>query len=372
MIYFDNAATSFPKPKCVIKDLNECIENYLANPGRSSHSLAIKINEQIFEARSEISKFLGLDCPERVVFCLNATMAINIALKTTIESGSHVLISDMEHNAVLRPIHKLKETKGIEYSTFSTEGNIYDNIKQKLRQNTKYIVSTVASNVTGECICCGELSKASEDFGLKLILDASQLLGHKKISLSETPCDILCAPGHKGLFGIQGVGFAVFLDDETRDSFLEGGSGSDSQNLYMPSLLPERLEAGTLPSPAIISLLSGLKYINNVGIGTIEKHIKLLTERMLEGLHSIDGIKIYGGENGVISFNVKNVPSYIIADELDSFGICVRAGLHCAPLAHKKLCTLEVGTVRISFSYLNTLNQIESFYKALSFISKKY
>lgn len=372
MIYFDNAATSFPKPKSVIKATEECIKKYCANAGRSSHKLAIITSEKVYEAREKIAKLIGTLRPENVVFTQNATHALNLAIKTTVKSDTHVLISDMEHNSVLRPINKLKETKNVEYSVFKSLGNLEENIKPLIKENTKYIVSTLASNVIGRTISVSELSETAKRHGLILILDASQLIGHKKIDIGDSCCNILCAPGHKALFGIQGVGFAVFNDSLIRDSFIDGGSGNDSLNPGMPDMLPERYEAGTLPSPAIVSLIAGIDYIESIGIDEIEKKIELLTERCEYVINSIKNVVTYESGNGIISFNVVGVPAELISADLARCGICTRCGLHCAPLAHKAIGTVGIGTVRISLSYLNQMREIDEFYKVLSSLTKKY
>ena len=372
MIYLDNAATTFPKPKCVIEATTKCIKEYCGNPGRSSHRLSLKTSEKIYEARERISDFLGISNPESVVFTQNATHALNLAIKTTVTPNSHVLISDIEHNSVLRPVHSLKNKIGVEYSVFESKGNLEENISSKITPKTKYIISSLASNVIGREIHLMELSEIAKKYGLSLITDASQLIGHKKINLTDTPCDVLCAPAHKALFGIQGAGFCVFMDKLKRDTIFEGGSGNDSKNLMMPEFLPERFEAGTLSSPAIISLLSGIEFINRVGIDEIEEKIFFLTEKYADVINSIKNAILYEYGNGVISFNILNTPAENISKELDKYGICTRSGLHCSPLAHKTVGTLNIGTVRISLSYLNAKKEIDEFYKRLKEIAKNY
>ncbi len=372
MIYFDNAATTFPKPKCVLKATNRCIKEYCGNPGRSSHRLSIKTSEKIFEARECVSDFLGVSNPENVVFTQNATHALNLAIKTTVKPNSHILISDIEHNSVLRPVHALKNRIGVDYSVFESSGNLEKNICSKITPNTKYIVSSLASNVIGREISLKELSDISKKYGLSLIVDASQLIGHKRIDLKETPCDVLCAPAHKALFGIQGAGFCIFMDKLNRETIFEGGSGNDSKNLLMPEFLPERFEAGTLSSPAIISLLAGIEFINSVGIDEIEEKLFFLTEKLADVIHSIKNAILYEYGNGVISFNISGAPAENISKELDKFGICTRSGLHCSPLAHKTVGTLNIGTVRLSLSYLNSKREIDEFYKQIKKISRSY
>ena len=372
MIYFDNAATTFPKPKCVIKAVNECIRKYCGNPGRSSHRLSILTSEKIYETREKIAKLLSVETPENVVFTQNATHALNLAIKTTVKPNTHVLISDIEHNSVLRPIFSMTKKYGVEYSVFNTSLDFEKSINSLIRNNTKYIISTLASNVIGREIPLKKLSDISQKHGLTLITDASQIIGHKKLNLSENKCSVLCAPGHKALFGIQGIGFAVFLDGKNRESFIEGGSGNDSLNPEMPEMLPERYEAGTLPSPSVISLLAGLEFIEKIGHEEIENRLISVTERCADVINAIPNSVLYEYGNGVISFNIANVPSEVISAELDRYGVFTRAGLHCAPLSHKLIGTDKIGTVRVSLSILNKMNEIEEFYKILKLISKKY
>ena len=368
MIYLDNAATTFPKPNTVVLETLECIKSYCANPGRSSHSLSIRTAEKIFDTREKIAEFLGvLDKSDRVSFTLNASYALNLAIKSTLKKGEHVLISDIEHNSVVRPVYSLYKAGIIEYGVFDSDAP-EKSIKENLRQNTSCIISTLSSNVTGKKIDLGALSRIAKESGVRLIVDASQLIGHEKIDLSKTPCDVLCAPGHKALFGIQGAGFIVFNDNVLRDTVIEGGSGNNSLSLEMPIALPERFEAGTLPSPAIISILRGIEFIENVGLTNIGAHIKRLTDAMYERLKTLPSLKIYGCGNGVLSFNLGKVPSEELALLLNNDGICTRAGLHCAPSVHKKLGTLETGAVRASVSYFNTMDEVDSLYKSLKAI----
>ncbi len=372
MIYLDNAATSFPKPRNVIKEVCKCISEYCGNPGRSSHSLSVKTSEKIYDAREKIASFFGFDKPENIVFTNNATTALNIAIKTSITPGSHILISDLEHNSVLRPLCKIATEYNIEYDVFDSSGDIAKSIQSLIKNNTKYIISTLASNVIGRRIPFSVLSEAARNNELILITDASQLAGHSRINLSETPCDILCSAGHKALFGIQGVGFIIFSKDMHNDSFIEGGSGSDSFNPLMPIHLPERYEAGTLSSPSVISLAAGIEFINNVGIHGIEEKIKTLESKYYDMLSSIKKIKIYEYGNGIISFNISDIPSFVISEELNKHGICTRSGYHCAPSVHRLIGTEKQGTVRISLSYLNSLEECDTFRKELYYIAQKY
>lgn len=363
-IYLDNAATSFPKPGSVIRETTDFIKHAAGNPGRSGHSLSVLCGEKIYSVREKVASLIGLSCPERVVFTSGATFALNLAIKTSVRVGSHVLISDVEHNSVLRVVHALKIRGIIDYSVFDSD-DIENSIGGLIRNETTHIISTLASNVNGALINIYELSRVAENFGLKLILDASQRLGHAPLTLSDVRFEALCCAGHKSLFGFSGVGFAVFGGEEYRESFTEGGSGSDSKNLTMPQSLPERFEAGTLPLPAIISLGAGIDFINRKGLRNIEARLDRYTKELIEIISGMHGIKTCSGHSGIIMFAHKSLSSEIIAKRLDECGIAVRGGFHCAPLAHKKLGTYEDGAVRISLSFLNSEHDIKCFEKAL-------
>lgn len=366
MIYFDNAATSYPKPRSVTREVNRCIRDYCGNPGRSSHRLSLKAAEKIYSVREAVSSLLGADSPESCVFTLNATYAINLAIKSIIKPNCHVLTSDFEHNSVIRPLERLKREAGIRYTSFSD----VQEIEGLIREDTRAIVCSVASNVSGETLSLKTLSQIAKNHQLKLIVDASQYLGHGSIDLKDTPCDAVCAPAHKALLGIQGCGFVFFKSNEAKLGLVEGGSGFDSINPRMPDRLPEGYEAGTPPTPAIAGLGRGIEFINKVGVSDINKKLQYLTDEAYERLISIKGVRVYGRGSGIISFNLKNIPSSILSEHLSSFGICVRGGLHCAPSVHKKLNTLEQGAVRLSFSYFNSKREVDVFYKRLKEILK--
>ncbi len=371
-IYLDNGATSFPKPKCVINSVSECLKQYCANPSRSTHSLAMIASEKVYLAREALANFLNFDSPEQVVFTLNATYALNIAIKRSLKEGSHCLISDLEHNSVLRPIHKLANEGKISYSIFNSDGDIRSNIISEITDKTAAIVCTLSSNVTGRRIPLEMLSDIRKKYKIKLIVDASQEIGHTIIDLKKTPVDVLCAPAHKALFGISGLGFAVFCDKELRESFIEGGSGFDSKNPDMPTLYPEIFEAGTLPLPAICALRSGIDFLNSYGIDNVQRKIEALTDGVYDVLCEVGCEEIFKGGNGIISFSLKNIPSSIISSELNTKGIYIRSGLHCAPLVHKKLNTDKFGLARISLSIFNKPSAKDKLYSALREIKKSY
>ena len=368
MIYFDNAATSFPKPRSVIDSVIDCIENYCGNPSRSSHPLSMMAAEAVFSARCAVADFVSAENPESVVFTENATYALNMAIKTALPEKCHVITSDIEHNSVIRPLERMRFTKDIEYSLFNSDKDIYEAIPPLIQSNTKAIVCTLMSNVTGKTIDLAALSEIARRYSLILIVDASQMIGHGKIELSKTPCDILCAPGHKALFGIQGCGFAVFKETWVKETFIEGGSGNNSISPNMPKLLPEHFEAGTLPTPSIVSLKAGIDFINGYGMENVTEKLRALEERTLEILSSLSGIKAYG--NGPVSFSYKDVPSSYVCGALNKVGIYTRCGLHCAPSAHKKIGSLKTGLTRISLSVFNTKEELDKLYISLKDITK--
>jgi len=369
MIYLDNAATSYPKPQCVIKEFLDTLKNAGGNPARSSHTLSLKATEKIYSARESIAGMFGTYKEENVVFTYNATTAINMALKSYLKPGDHVITSDIEHNAVIRPLEALRRSKGISCSCFDSSEDAEQEIARLLTPQTTCIVSTLASNVTGKTVDLSSLSKAAKKHGLYLILDAAQSAGHHLIDLSVTDFDVLCAPAHKGLFGIQGCGFAIFKENERKESFIEGGSGYESASKEMPLTLPEGYEAGTPATGAIAALGAGVRLVNSIGIERIQKKLETLNERAIEIIKSVKGSIVYPSDSGIVSFNISGIPSNGVAYLLNKRGICVRDGLHCAPSAHKKLGTISSGTVRVSFSYFNKMKDIDLLYKALKEIS---
>ena len=368
MVYLDNAATTFPKPKAVISEVKKCISEYCGNPGRSGHTLSLEASERIYEAREAIAVHFGFSRPENVVFTYNATYALNIAMWAKIPKNSHVLCSDIEHNAVVRPLNLMKDRGYIDYSLFSTDGDIEENIKNALTPRTKAIVSTLCSNVTGKKLSLRALSRIASDNGLILIVDASQAAGHEKFDLSRTPCACFCAPGHKGLFGIQGSGFVIFGEGEHPRSVITGGSGSNSKSPFMPVTLPESQEAGTLSTPSIASLLRGVEFINAVGIEEISYKESLLCDKIKSGLSVIKGVKLYETEGSIVLFNGRKGMDMLLSN-LDKCGICVRGGYHCAPSAHIRLGTEKTGAIRASVSYLNSVKDADYFLKSVSKIA---
>ena len=369
MIYLDNAATSYPKPRCVINEFERALKIGGGNPGRSSHRLSVAASEIIFDSREAVAKLFSLPNAENVVFCYNATHALNLAIKSYVKDGAHVIISDIEHNSVLRPIHAMSQRNGVSYSCFDSKGDIDKEISRLITPRTTCIVSSLMSNVTGESIDLDTLSKAARKRGLFLIVDASQIAGHRKIEMRSDTCDVLCAPAHKGLFGISGCGFALFRECERMQSFIEGGSGSESMNPEMPITLPDAYEAGTPATAAIASLRSGIDLVNKIGLEHIESRLNSLCAILGTELSERKAIRLYSSQNGITLFNLNGYDSSTVARLLDKRNICVRDGLHCAPLAHKKIGTIGEGAIRVSFSCFNTQDEIKELLSALDEIA---
>lgn len=371
MIYLDNAATSFPKPRAVINDVNFCLKKYCGNPGRSSHRLSVKAIEEIYAVRELVAEMIGAEGAEHIIFSYNATYALNIAIKSFISEKCHIITSDFEHNSVIRPLEGLRETLGVEYTMINSERDVLTELNKALRPDTRGIVCSIASNVFGRALPLSILSDFARKRSLFLIIDASQAIGHLPINLRDTPCDALCAPGHKALFGIQGCGFAYFKDKYRRKCLIEGGSGANSVEAEMPKILPEGYEAGTLATPSIISLGSGVKYINSIGLDEISAKLNRLTIGLADRITDINKAVVYPVGCGLLSFNLKDIPSSYVVRELDNAGICVRGGLHCAPSAHRLLGTLDQGAVRVSLSYLNNFSDLDRLYRVVREISNE-
>lgn len=373
MIYLDNAATSYPKPPSVIAAHASALGRYGGNPGRGAHSLSLAAADMVYDCRTAVAEFFGYPHPEHVVFTGGATTALNLAIGAYVKDGDHILISDREHNAVARPVFALARERGVEYDIYSTEGDIAKNIVALIRPNTRLLVACHASNVTGRLLPIERIALLCHERGIFLVIDAAQSAGHRKIDLSAFPFGAFCAPAHKGLLGAAGVGIAIFSGEGGRP-LIHGGSGWDSHNREMPDTLPERFEAGTLPTPAIAALQAGICFLNKHGIDAVEETEKKVKKILLEGLSEIPEVRVYEPwcEGGLLAFTHQKLPPEVIAAVLDSNGICVRAGYHCAPLAHKAINTPNGGCVRISAGYASTVREAEKTLDILARLFHEY
>ena len=377
MIYLDNAATTFPKPPAVVNEVIRCMTIYCGNPGRSGHTLSLEASKKIYECRELIAQMFGISYPTNVVFTPNTTYALNIAISALARKKGHILISDIEHNSVLRAVNSLTK-HGVEYDIFCVDP--YDdkttilNIKKKLRSGTTMIVCAHVSNICGITLPIYEIGELCRKMGLKFIVDGAQSAGTHKINVEKCNIDALCCPGHKGLYGPQGTGFIVFSDKYSDEKtikklnpFIYGGNGVNSADILMPDILPERFEGGTLNTPSVAGLCEGIRFVGERGEDVIFEHICRLYRRGAEMLSGLPEVTVYCGDlkySSCLLFNIKGIDSDTVADLLNSNGICVRAGLHCSPLANKKLNTSK-GAVRASFSCFNTMSELEYFYSAL-------
>jgi cysteine desulfurase family protein len=377
MIYLDNAATSYPKPSVVYEEVLNCMKNYCANPGRSSHDMSVKAALKILETREEICGLFNIQSPFNIIFTSNATEALNIGIKGALKIGDHVISSVIEHNSVLRPLYSLSEM-GVDVTLLGVDKAGYINIKdikEALRRNTKLIIINHASNVLGsiqDIKSIGELAKAN---GIWFMVDASQSAGITQIDVEEECIDLLAFPGHKGLLGPQGTGGLFIRDGIKLKNFKEGGTGSNSNFMVQPDFLPDKFESGTLNTPGIAGLCEGIKFIKKVGITCIEEHEAMLLSYFLEELVKLSYVKIYGiksveNRSAVISFNIKGIDASHVGEMLNEEGIAVRTGYHCAPLIHEVIGTDGTGTVRVSPGYFNTIQEIEMLVEAIIRIYK--
>ena len=356
MIYLDNAATTSPKPASVIENLMHGIRQYSANPGRSGHDLSLKCAEKLYDCRKNISSFFGLNSPERCIFTYNCTTAVNMALKGTLRKGDHVIISDIEHNAVVRPLNTLASF-GVEVSRAHIERSDAEttlrNFEKAIKSNTRLIFCTHTSNVTGDVLPISELSALANKYSILFGIDAAQSGGCIPIDQGKLKADFICLPSHKGLYGIMGCG-ALLLSERVRlRPLVEGGTGSSSLLPSQPDEFPERLESGTVNLPGVIAMSAGVDFVRSRGISEIFSHeINFCTQLEYE-LSKLDSIRIVSCRNShsrtaLTTFIHRNLDSETIARRLSDEGFAVRGGYHCAPDAHRAMNTLKSGAVRIS------------------------
>ena len=370
MIYLDNAATTYPKPPEVFRAVCDCIRRLGGNPGRGAHTLSLRASEAVYDARCEVADFLGLSDPSTIIFTPNATFALNLALRCRARRGDHILLSDQEHNAVFRPVFRLKEEEIADYTVFSSLGDVLSNVRNSEKKETAILICNPVSNVTGRRLPIREIAAYAKARGFYLIIDGSQWIGHGAPDPDVVGlADAIAVPGHKGLYGIQGSGFLYLRSPENNAPFILGGSGSESANPDMPKTLPDRYEAGTLATPAIVSLAAGIRFLRKYGVKKIAEHEARLCQYARNRLSGIGGITLYGDErdgSSVLSFRENGVPPEETARRLDRSGIAVRAGLHCAPLVHRAIGTFPEGTVRLGFGVYNTEKDIDALVSALS------
>lgn len=375
MIYFDNAATTLRKPSAVWRAAAQAMEN-CGNPGRSGHKAAMRAAEVVYDCRCLAADLFGLPDPQRVVFTMNATHALNIAIKSCMKGGGHAVISGYEHNSVVRPLEGMKG-EGVTYTVagsplFDPEA-AYNSLVEAVEEDTRCVILTHVSNVFGFILPVEKVDALCRRRGIPLIVDASQSAGALPIDASKLPAAaFVCMPGHKGLYGPQGTGILLCCKDIPLYNVIEGGTGSFSLEKRQPDLLPDALESGTLNVPGIAGLREGLRFVSRRR-EEIRQREEALVRQAAEGLSAIPGVTVWHSpscQSGVLSFRADWADPAELCERLSAQGFCLRSGLHCAPLAHESAGTLPAGTVRAGFSAFNTGRELEIFLKTVENLRK--
>ena len=378
MIYFDNAATTLRKPRCVIEAVTEAMGS-MGNSGRGVHSGALSAARTIYDTRAALAKLFGAEGPERIAFTANSTEALNMAIKGLLAPGDHVITTALEHNSVLRPLYEL-EDRGMELTILpaDTLGNICcEDFEKEIRPTTRAIVTTHGSNLTGNLLDIEKIGSIARAHGLTYIVDASQTAGVFDIDVQRMNIDILCFTGHKGLLGPQGTGGLYVREGIEIRPLLSGGSGVQTYLRSHPPQMPTVLEAGTLNGHGIAGLGAAVKYLQETGLDTIRQKEQALMRAFYEAVRQIPGITVYGDFSSmdrcaIVSLNVRDYDSGEVSDALsESYGIATRPGAHCAPLMHRALGTVDQGAVRFSFSHFNTEEEIKIAVSALQELAQE-
>ncbi|MCI0493886.1 aminotransferase class V-fold PLP-dependent enzyme [candidate division KSB1 bacterium] len=370
MIYFDNTATSFPKPPCVLEAMANFLSEVGANPGRSGHRLAIESGRIVYSAREAVAELFHVADPLRIVFTANVTEALNLALHGLLKSSDHVITSSMEHNSMMRPLRCL-EQKGVELTVVpcSQQGALDPaDIESAIRPNTVMIAINHASNIVGTILPIQKIGQIARKHDLLFLVDAAQTAGVLSIDMERDGIDLLGFTGHKSLYGPMGTGGLIIgerVDLSDFEPIKCGGTGSRSEHEQQPEFLPDKFESGTPNAVGLAGLNASLRWILDQGIDQIRSHEIQLTRRLLEGLTSISGVSVYGVQNAeqqiaTVSFNIRDKAPSEIGLRLDEeFGVLCRVGLHCSPASHKTIGTFPAGTVRFGLGFFNTADEID-------------
>jgi cysteine desulfurase family protein len=377
-IYLDNAATSYPKPEEVYKAVEEVMRNIGGSPGRAGHRMALEANRIIFKTREIIGELFNIEDSSNIIFTSNATEALNIGIKGILREGDHVITSSIEHNSVTRPLKSLEVTGKIYVTKVMASKEGYINpkeIESSINNKTKMIILTHASNVIGGINPIEEIGEIARRKNIIFMIDAAQTAGILPIYINRLNVDLIACPGHKSLYGPQGTGFLYIKEGLDVKPLIEGGTGGNSESESQPEDPPERYESGTMNTPGIAGLMEGIRFILKESVNRIRKYEEELTIRFIEGLKRIKNVTIYGPDIieervPLVSFNINGYDPSFIGYILDTkYDISVRAGLHCSPDAHKTIGSFPYGTVRVSFSYFNRLEDVEYALMALREIS---
>ena len=376
-IYFDNAATSHPKPQAVLDAVRRALTEINANPGRSGHGAALAAARQVLDTRERLAALLGAEDPMRVIHCFNCTDALNLAIKGSLRRGDHVIATQLEHNSVLRVLATLADRGRIRLTLVAPRPDGFvdpEDVRGAIARDTALIVCTHASNVTGAIQPVAAIGRVARQAGVRFLIDGAQALGGMPVDVKALGCDLYAFPGHKSLLGPQGTGGLYIAPGAALNPLREGGTGTGSESLAQPEELPERYESGTVNLPGIAGLGAGCAYVRG-RLSQIMMRERELTSTLCEGLARIPGVVLYtprqeAGRAAIACFNVGDLSSSQVADALARRDIAVRGGLHCAPGAHRFLGTLERGAVRASLGHANTFEEVERFLRAVREIAR--
>ncbi len=381
-LYLDNAATSWPKPPGVAQAMVHFLEEVGSNPGRSGHRLSIEAARIVYDAREAVADLFGAPDPLRVIFGLNITDGINLALHGLLKTGDHVITSSMEHNAVMRPLNDLSQ-QGVEFTQIAcnSDGTLDpDQVEQAIQANTRLIVLNHASNVSGTILPVREVGQIARRHGLLFLLDTAQTAGVLPIDMKKDAIDLLAFTGHKSLYGPMGTGGLIVgqrVNPADLHPLRQGGTGSRSEQEVQPDFFPDRFESGTPNAVGLAGLMAALQWLTEQGIGAIRAHEEALCAELLAGLGKIPGVKIYGTQDAAkqtatVSFNIQGMEPSTVGLRLDEeFNILCRVGLHCAPSAHKTLGTFPEGCVRFGLGRFNKSEDVQDAVNAVSQLAKE-
>jgi cysteine desulfurase family protein len=381
IIYFDNAASTWPKPPGVKEAMAEVIEQYAANPGRGGHALAMRASKTLFRTRVQLSRLFGIQNPNDLFFYLNATQALNQAIKGFLSEGDHVVTSSIEHNSVRRPLEYLRRTKQVQITYVEPrEDHLFhvEDFEKAIQPNTRMIVVSHASNLTGVILPICQIGELAKRYNAVFLVDASQTAGILPIHVEEMNIHMLAFPGHKGLYGPQGTGGLYVKSDIDLEPLIHGGTGSQSEAVEQPATRPDRYESGTANTAGLAGLLAGVNFVLEKGVENIHQHEWNLTRKAIEGLLDIPGVEVYGPDLsvervGVVPFNIAGVDASEASFILDQqYGIATRAGYHCTPLGHQTAGTEQRGAVRASFGVFNTEEEVDKLLDAVKEIASAF
>jgi cysteine desulfurase family protein len=379
--YFDNAASSWPKPPQVIEAMTICLNEFGANPGRGSHQMAVRASRALFETRKNLAKLFKVSNPNDVCYTVNTTEALNLGIKGSLKKGDHVITTSLEHNSVRRPLEYLRRTREIEITYVQADEKGFINtldIRKAIRSNTRMVICSHSSNLLGTIVPLMEIGEICTDNKIMLLVDAAQTAGTIPIDVNQMGISLLAFPGHKGLLGPQGTGGLYIHPALDLEPLIQGGTGSQSEAIEQPLVRPDRYEAGTQNTVGIAGLNEGVKFVLQQTVEAIHEKEWSFTQRLMEGLREVEGIHLLGpdlGEDrtGIVSFTHKHVDASELSFILDqSFQIAVRAGFHCTPLGHQTAGTTETGAVRASVGFYTTEQEVDHFIHSIREISAHY